>query len=320
MQIMILVVALILAAGVALSIVSSRRQQRKERIISVVTGADHLANPGETQEKRLAKKRADIAKSLKEAGKTSAKKNSLKIKIQQAGLDISVGQFWVFSCIFGLTICAVLKMIDLNPIAFWLLAFVAFFGIPRFVLRFRRNRRQKKFLEEFADSLEAMVRLLHAGMPVSEAISMVAREYTGPVGEEMMTMYEDQKVGISMGEAAERAAARMPLTEMQMFATAIQIQAETGSSLSEVLQNLAAVIRARFRLKRKVKALSSEAKASAAIIGSLPILVALGLYLVNPDYIMLLFTDSFGKLLATGACVWMTLGMLVMRQMINFKV
>jgi len=149
---------------------------------------------------------------------------------------------------------------------------------------------------------------------------MVSREFTGPLGEEMMYIYEDQKVGIPMGEAAIRAAKRMPLTEMQMFATAIQIQSETGSSLSEVLSNLATVIRARFRLKRKVKALSSEAKASASIIGCLPLLVAGGLYLVNPEYISLLFTTKKGHMLMTGASIWMSFGVLMMKQMINFKI
>ena len=136
----------------------------------------------------------------------------------------------------------------------------------------------------------------------------------------MRHIYDDQKIGIPMGEAAERCARRMPLTEVKMFATAIQIQSETGSSLSDVLANLANVIRARFRLKRKVQALSSEAKASAAIIGALPLLVAGGLYLVNPEYISLLFTEPTGKVMASGAVFWMLCGVVVMRQMINFKV
>ena len=113
---------------------------------------------------------------------------------------------------------------------------------------------------------------------------------------------------------------RMPLTEMQMFATGLSIQAQTGSSLSEVLTNLANVIRSRFRLKRKIKALSSEAIASASIIGALPNIVAGGMYFINYDYISILFTNTTGKILLCGAIVWMLIGIMMMKAMINFKI
>jgi tight adherence protein B len=199
-------------------------------------------------------------------------------------------------------------------------ALIGLLGFPKYVLRFATNRRQKKFLEEFADALEAMVRLLKAGMPVGEAVSMVAREFTGPVGQEMSRIYDEQKIGVSLAESALSASRRMPLAEMQMFATGIAIQQQTGSSLSEILTNLAKLIRARFRLKRKVQALSAEAKASAIIIGSLPILVSTGLYLINPKYMIVLFTVTKGKILVGCAITWMTIGIVVMKQMINFKV
>ena len=130
---------------------------------------------------------------------------------------------------------------------------IGFFGFPRFVLSRLTKRRQKKFLEEFPDALEATVRLLKAGMPVSEAISMIAREFTGPIGDEMSRIYDKQKIGIPLHEAAGEATKRMPLPEVKMFATGLAIQAQTGSSLSEVLQNLSNVIRARFKLKRKLR-------------------------------------------------------------------
>jgi tight adherence protein B len=157
-------------------------------------------------------------------------------------------------------------------------------------------------------------------MPVSEAIAMIGREFSGPVGEEMNTIFEQQRVGISLPEAVLSAARRMPLTEMQMFATGVAIQQQTGASLSEVLQNLAGVIRERHRLKRKVAALSAEAKSSAAIIGSMPPLVAGGLYVINPEYIGVMFTTSLGNMYLTGAVIWMAIGVIIMRQMINFKV
>ena len=157
-------------------------------------------------------------------------------------------------------------------------------------------------------------------MPVSEAISMIAREFTGPVGEEMSRIYDKQKIGIPIHEAAKEATLRMPITEMNMFATGLAIQAQTGSSLSEVLRNLAGVIRARFKLKRKIKALSSEAIASASIIGSLPILLSLGMYFANREYIMILFESTTGNILLAFAVFWMLCGIVVMKIMINFKI
>jgi tight adherence protein B len=125
---------------------------------------------------------------------------------------------------------------------------------------------------------------------------------------------------VPLPEAVQECARRIPLPEMQMFATAVTIQAQTGSSLSDILEGLAKVIRSRFRLRRKVQALSSEAKSSAMIIGSLPILVGLGLYFMNPEYIGVLFYETIGKWLLAGAVFWMSCGVFVMKQMINFKV
>ena len=149
---------------------------------------------------------------------------------------------------------------------------------------------------------------------------MVAREFTGPIGEEMGRIFDQQKIGVSLPEAVLDCARRIPLAEVQMFATAVTIQAQTGSSLSDVLEGLAKVIRARFRLRRKVQALSSEAKSSAMIIGALPVVVATGMYFINPEYVSVLFTEPKGKLMLFGAISWMGCGVFCMKIMINFKV
>lgn len=322
----LLIMGIVFFFGVMVAVVIGQRQNRKQHMYSVVTGrADFQSGQGESKDKKLAQQRAELAKKLKAAGEEERKEkkkstSSLPFLIQQAGFETPIWKFFLYSFLFTVLVWLVLSMTSLSIIPKSLMIFTAFFGLPRMFLKFKAGRRQKQFLSDFADALEAMTRMLQAGMPVGEAISMVAKEFGGPLGEEMSNIYDDQKVGVSMGDAATRAAERMPLTEMQMFATAIQIQSETGSSLSEVLSNLAAVIRARFRLQRKVKALSSEAKASAAIIGCLPLVVAGGLYLVNPEYIMKLFTIPKGKLMATGACIWMSIGVFIMKQMINFKV
>lgn len=320
----IFLVAAILAAGGVAAYFFGAQQSRRDRYVAVITGGKGGGiSQEDSKDKQLAKQRADIARKLKEAGAAEKKKDKTTIRdlMVQAGIDAPVSRYWIGSAIFATVVFALLKLLTSWPaIAIVFATFAAFLGMPKFFLKWKAGRRQKKFLEEFADALDASVRLLQAGMPISEAIAMVSREFTGPLRDEMTRIYENQKIGVPLGQAALQATERMPLTEVHMFATALQIQSETGSSLSEVLSNLSAVIRARYRLKRKVKALSSEAKASAGIIAALPVLVTLGLYAVNPDYISILFETPKGKLFAGGAVAWMSIGILIMRQMINFRI
>lgn len=322
-----LIIALgLLAVGIACGmmayfVIANRKSQQK-RTLSIISGQSGgmiTENATDARDRR----RADMAKKLQQAGDTDKpkKKGGLRERLNQAGLDkVSIKKFWISSVIFSLVAMASCAALGQPRIIILLVGLIGLFGVPRFFVKIKIARRQKKFLEDFADALESIVRLLKAGMPVGEAITMVAREFSGPVGEEMAKVYDEQKIGIPLAEACQKAALRMPITEMQMFATGITIQQQTGSSLSEILTNLARVIRARFRLKRKVQALSSEAKASAMIIGALPIVVAGGLYAINPAYMEPLFFTFKGKCYLAGASSWMMMGILVMRQMINFKI
>lgn len=314
--------------GVIIMIVllKTHGEQAKSKQIAIITGRGMLRDDLHDRSSRD-KRRADMTRKLKDSrgdetdeDKKGKAGNTIKDRLIYAGLDVPQSHFWIGSAIASVVFLLIGFVLGLAPLGIFFMGVIGFFGLPRFFLRFKTNKRQRKFLEEFADALESMVRLLKAGMPVGEAISMVSREFKGPVGEEMSRVYENQRIGVPMGEAVLMAAKRMPLAEMQMFATGIIIQQQTGASLSEVLMNLAALIRARFRLKRKVQALSAEAKASAAIIGALPVVVSLGLYFINPNYISLLFTTPTGKILLSIAIGWMMCGVIVMRQMINFRV
>jgi tight adherence protein B len=302
-----------------------QESDRKKRISSVIKGRTGTGKKQSGQDIQN-KRRAEIAKKLKETKeeedhkKKKKKKPTMEVQLEQAGLTITVKKYWIYSLILMAGLVLVAKLMGQGPVMLFLVAVIGLFGIPRFVVRHITKRRQKKFLEEFPDALEAVIRLLKAGMPVSEAISMIAREFTGPVGEEMSRNYDKQKIGIPIHEAAQEATLRMPITEMNMFATGLAIQAQTGSSLSEVLKNLAGVIRARFKLKRKIKALSSEAIASASIIGSLPILLSLGMFFANREYIMILVDTTTGNFMLGGAIFWMLCGIFVMKIMINFKI
>lgn len=292
--------------------------KRKKRLMTVVGGpASGAAKKGNDADLR----RMELAKKLKESAQEEKKGGdgvTLSQRLIMAGLPADVTRFWIAAVIGGLTVAALVYFFYGNRLVSVMVLFIGVFGLSKFVLNSMIKRRQKKFMDDLADALESMQRLLRAGMPVSECIKMVGREFSGPVGEEMGRIFDQQKIGVPLPEAVLEASKRMPLPEMQMFATAIAIQSQTGSSLSEVLENLAAVIRARYRLRRKVQALSSEAKASAMIIGSLPLLVGVGMYFLNNAYVMVLLNE--GVHLMVGSGIWMLLGILVMRQMINFKV
>lgn len=325
LQIVLTAVIVLIIFGAAAAFLMMQENERKKRIASVIKGHGATVKKFSAEDVQN-KRRAEIAKKLKESKevedekKGKKKKRTMALMLEQAGLSITVKQYWIYSLISMIACPIIAKLLGQGPFVISMAVIIGLFGIPRLVLRHLTKRRQKKFLEEFADALEAVIRLLKAGMPVSEAIAMISREFTGPVGEEMSRIYDKQKIGIPIHEAAQEATKRMPLAEMQMFATGLAIQAQTGSSLSEVLKNLANVIRARFRLKRKIKALSSEAIASAGIIGSLPNLLALGMYFANRDYIMILFNEPFGNVLLAIAVVWMMIGIFVMKIMINFKI
>lgn len=320
--ILLAVLMILVVSGMVVALIILNKQEQKRRAFQIITGQSLSDSADDRKNANPDKRRANMAKRLqKEKEGDGVKKIShLKSLLGQSGWTISPLRFWMISLAVGFAFFIVTKITG-QAMPVCMMAFIfGIFGLPRFILKFKVNRRQRKFLEEFPDALESMVRLLKAGMPVGEAIAMVSREYTGPVGEEMSKVYDEQKIGISMAEACLHAAERMPIAEMQMFATGIAIQQQTGSSLSEILINLAKVIRARFRLKRKVQALSAEAKASAMIIGSLPVIVALGLTLINPGYMYPLYNTLQGKFLLYGAVGWMCCGILIMKQMINFRV
>ncbi len=320
---LITIVSLLLVlvvTGMIAFVVSSSKGTQKKRMMSVIRGG-HVEDHGKRDNQKDMRREA-LAKKLKENAdpEKEDQKRTMATRLMQAGLSISVKQFWIYSVVFAVAMTTAVFLAGKGPLLIFLTAIISLLGIPRYIVRRLTLRRQKKFLSELADALEAMTRLLRAGMPVSEAIKMVAREFTGPIGEEMGRIFDQQKIGVALPEAVQECARRMPLPEVQMFATAVTIQAQTGSSLSEILEGLAKVIRARFRLRRKVQALSSEAKSSAMIIGALPVFVATAMYFINPSYIGLLFWHPTGKWLLGFAIFWMCCGVLTMKQMINFKV
>ncbi len=275
----------------------------------------------------ISKRRKSVQDSLKELEKKqqqekSKKANaaSLKAKLVQSGLPVSLAQFYMVSMVLGLVVLLMTFLAGMPPLVIFGAAVVAALGLPRWVVGFLVGRRQKRFLEEFPNSLDVMVRSIRSGLPLNDAIRMIASDGQEPVKTEFRRIVESQQLGLNVPDAVARMHQTMPLSEVNFFAIVIAIQGQAGGNLSEALSNLSRVLRDRKKMKAKVNALSMEAKASAAIIGALPFIVALLVYLTSPAYIMILFTDSRGHLILGISAVWMSIGLLVMRNMINFEI
>ena len=246
------------------------------------------------------------------------KKVTLSGRISQAGLSWSKQKFLIVSGVFG-TICFAVPMIlGAGPIAAAGLAFAAGFGLPRWLLGFLKKRREKAFLRALPDAVDVIVRGIKAGLPLFESLKVVAADSPEPLKSEFRAIIETQTIGIPLGEACSRLYERMPVPEANFFGIVISIQQKSGGNLSEALGNLSKVLRDRKKMAEKIQAMSMEAKASAAIIGALPPIVMLLVYLSTPDYISLLWTHPTGRLMLAGCVLWMSAGIFVMKKMINF--
>ncbi|MGL4196251.1 MAG: type II secretion system F family protein [Allorhizobium sp.] len=275
----------------------------------------------------ISKRRKSVQDSLKELEKKQqqektkkANTTSLKAKLVQSGLQISLVQFYIMSVILGLVVLLVTFIAGMPSLVILGASFVAGLGLPRWIVGFLVGRRQKKFLEEFPNSLDVMVRSIRSGLPLNDAIRMIAADGQEPVKTEFRRIVESQQLGLGVSDSVARMHQTMPLSEVNFFSIVIAIQGQAGGNLSEALANLSRVLRDRKKMKAKVSALSMEAKASAAIIGALPFIVALLVYLTSPGYIMILFTDARGHLILGASAIWMSIGLFVMRNMINFDI
>jgi len=268
-------------------------------------------------------KRKNVQALLKEIeSKQAEKKQKLTYakRLEQAGLaNVSVRTFWIASAIFGLAMTFFCWASGQTLLVDVLVLFAFGLGFPRWVLGFLKRRREKAFTNEFANAIDVIVRSVRSGLPTNEALRIVARELPDPCGSEFSRLCESLKVGVTLDQGVKKMYESMPTPEVAFFGIVMTIQQKSGGNLSEALGNLAGVLRDRKRLVGKIKAMSSEAKASAAIIGSLPPGVMGIVYLTTPGYISLLFTEHLGNLMLLGCAIWMGTGIAVMRKMINFK-
>ena len=298
----------------------NRHLGMKRRIRNVVKTATQNRQVGGVGGNDLTSIEKRLRNAERKKDEKKKERRTIDDRIAEAGLPLQARQFWQISAGIGMAGFLIGFLIQKTLMLGTALAILFGLGLPLLVLAVLARRRKKKFIAGLPDALDVMVRGLKAGLPVNEALAMIGREFKGPIATEFAIATDEQSAGFSLAEALERCAKRMPLPEMHMLAIAIAIQAQTGGSLSETLQNLSDVIRARFKLKRKVSAMTSEAKASAAIIGSLPFLLSGAIIGVAPDYMTPMWDTLIGNMLISGALLWMCVGLAVMIKMIHFRV
>lgn len=263
--------------------------------------------------KEMDEKRAQTEAKAKE-------RMSIRRRLEMAGFpNVAPRTFWMISAGLGVVVALACLLLGQSLIVAALASFGAALGLPRWVLSFLMSRREKAFTAEFATAIDVIVRSVRSGLPTTEALKIVANEISDPVGNEFNKLCEGMKVGVTLEQGLKKMYDAMPTAEVSFFSIVMAIQQKSGGNLSEALSNLSGVLRDRKRLAGKIKAMSSEAKASAMIIGSLPPGVMAIVYFTTPSYMSLMFTEKLGNLMLAGCGVWMGIGIFVMRQMINFK-
>jgi tight adherence protein B len=297
-------------------------EARMQRRIDSLAGKGEPTAKGRAnrdREKDRRKVLQDTLKDLEEKQKERRARMTLRRRITQAGFTFSPTSFYIASAGFGLVIGIVAMLFSGKPWVGALAAFAAGAGVPRWGLGFMAARRLKQFATEFANALDVIVRGVKSGLPLNECLQIIANESPEPIKSEFQTLVDALKMGVSLEQALGRMHDNVPVAEVSFFSIVLAIQQKSGGNLSEALGNLASVLRSRKSMRGKIEAMSGEAKASAMIIGALPPGVMILVYLSTPAYIALLWTTQMGQLMLIGCAVWMTLGIVVMNKMINFR-
>ena len=267
-------------------------------------------------------RRRDIQSRLRQLEDAKTKKSfavKLRETLRQAGLRLTLRNYFLLCTAFSVVAAILYKMTGYHPVGIVPVSITVGFGLPRYVLFYLTKRRVNKFTKEFANAVDIIVRGIKSGLPVSECLKIIATESPEPVAGLFLEIVESQNLGLTLEVSLERAQEQIKTPELQFFTIVLIIQGQTGGNLADTLANLSGILRDRKKMADKVKSLSSEAKSSAGIIGSLPFLMTGLLYLVNPEYLTPLFTADLGKIMIAGGLVWMSAGIFIMKQMINFE-
>ena len=318
MLVLVLLVAALAALGAAgYSYFTNERQAELRRKAIVGSGGQATRRLAAETERR----REQITKTIKDLEERQRTKAKLTVAqtMQQAGLGWSQQQFYGMSLVIGVIVgCLVYFMfgIVLGVVS----GVIAGLTIARMVVNYLRKRRLNKFFNEFPNAIDVIVRGVSAGLPLTDCMKVIAADAEDPIRSEFNSIMQSTTLGMSLPEAIAKMAERIPITETNFFATVISIQQKSGGNLSEAMTNLSKVLRDRKKIRQKADALSQEAKTSASILGGLPIFVIAINSWVNPEFAEPLFTTKIGQYALFGCAMWMLMGALVIRKMIQFEV
>jgi len=309
-------------AGVGWALVGEEPTGAKatKRLSAVGTETRSEASRGRSAQDTQAVRRKQILQTLKQQENQDRKaKLSLESRLIQAGLSLTVRDFWIGSGIIGVVSVVIALLLRAPILAAIGIGFGSGLGVPRWLLSTLAKGRSKKFTEEFPNAIDIIVRGIKSGLPVHDCMRLIAAESPEPLAMEFKKLMESIAVGTSIDQALEKMYDRMPTSEVRFFSIVLAIQQKTGGNLAEALNNLSVVLRARKLLREKIKALSGEAVASAFIIGSLPPGIGLMVTLTSPGYMNPLINDPRGHVILGIGIGMELLGIFVMRRMINFK-
>jgi len=322
---LVMVGGFVLVMGLALLWFVMTRGQRdmKDRISRVANhqrsgDRKNRGNPAAVSLRKTDSSIGQLDKVIKQLLPNPAK---MRMRLARTGKEISLGVYVLFSLVsVGIGILFVQNLVGLTLGPSLLIGLVIGVVVPHFVIGFMIKRRKKKFLSNFPDAIDVLIRGLKAGLPASESMRIVGAEMGGPVAQEFTRITDGLKMGGEFDDILWSAAVRIDLPEFNFFVITLTIQRETGGNLGETLENLSDMLRKRRQVKLKVKALSSEAKASAIIIGSLPFVLFGILYLLNQEYVMTLFTHPKGIWLVGIGFGMLGTGVGVMAKMVRFEI
>ena len=296
---------------------ASKTLKRRVELIKERHG-DVIAANAQAQIRKLFAQRASKIESF--ASTLIPKPALLRKRLEMTGKDIGLGKYAMI-CLGTALAVAMLMMLRGAPILLSVIfGLFCGIGLPHFIIGKLIIRRVNKFNASFPDAIELMVRGLRSGLPITETLTIVAQEVPGPVGIEFRTVADKMKIGRTMEGALQDTAERLGTAEFQFFVITLAIQRETGGNLAETLSNLANVLRMRAQMKLKIRAMSSESKASAYIVGALPFIVFGLVWFINPKYMQGFFVDPRLIVAGLGGLVWMSIGAFIMAKMVNFEI